>query len=164
MTVCSRFFHPLSLCVVAPFDLDGVPPRTLSPRSLPTPLGTLASFQRIMAYFAGVSNNHPAGHSVVLFAFLFSLLFKKPLHINTKPAGVNGLPRTVLICNGFAATIHRKAFSGSYRSILRQVFTGLSDNVIQLFSLTLVSPSFEAERQDSTRKYYKIPQQRSLVK
>ena len=102
-----HFFHPLSLCVVAPFDLDGVPPRTLSPRSLPTPLGTLAPFREVLAYFAGVSNNHPAGHSVVLFAFLFSLLFKKPLHINTNPAGVNGLPRTVLICNGFAATINR---------------------------------------------------------
>ena len=87
MTVCSRFFHPLSLCVVAPFDLDGVPPRTLSPRSLPTPLGMLAPFREVLAHFAGVSNNHPAGHSVVLFAFLFSLLFKKTVTYQYESSG-----------------------------------------------------------------------------
>ena len=76
---------PAMVCV--PFDLDGVPPRTLSPRSLPTPLGTLASFQKVVAYFAGVSNNHPAGHSVVLFAFLFSLLFKKTVTYQYESSG-----------------------------------------------------------------------------
>ena len=75
MTVCSRFFHPLSLCVVAPFDLDGVPPRTLSPRPLPTPLGTLAPFREVLAHFAGMSNNHPADHSVVLFKPGFRIRF-----------------------------------------------------------------------------------------
>ena len=78
-----HFFHPLSLCVVAPFDLDGVPPRTLSPRSLPTPLGTLAPFREVLAYFAGVSNNHPAGHSVVLFF----LLFKKTVTYQYESSG-----------------------------------------------------------------------------
>ena len=64
---------PVMVCV--PFDLDGVPPRTLSPRSLPTPLGMLAPFQEVLAHFAGMSNNHPADHSVVLFKPGFRIRF-----------------------------------------------------------------------------------------